>query len=250
MKKFCFIFGIFLIFWPLTSALAVIKNFQDAKKEARIIWSAHRLTVYCHCTFDKNLQINHTSCQYYPHHHPRAQRVEWEHIVPVSWFGNSLPCWRHPICDKKNGKKFKGRACCELKDIQFRKMYTDLHNLIPVIGEVNAARKNYRFTEFSPLTPEKHLSFHGCKIAISDAHRAVEPSDEIKGLIARAHLYMAHTYPFKLSKKQTTLFWHWNQSYPPSAWEREWNKKVTQVQGNDNLFITHYLGMLLLFSSQ
>jgi deoxyribonuclease I len=215
-------------------------SFQEAKKQARIIWSHHPETVYCGCKFDKRLNINHKSCGYLPGRTPRAYKVEWEHIVPVSWFGRQRACWRELICEKDNGKKYKGRDCCERVDPEFRKMYTYLHNLIPVIGEVNQARHNYRFGEFNIKGKWERYNFHGCKIIIDGSHRIVEPRNEAKGLVARANLYMMQTYKLKLSPKQKQMFNRWNKSYPPSAWELEWNNRVKDVQGNDNAYITEY----------
>ena len=49
----------------------------------------------------------------------RANRIEWEHIMPAENFGKHLPCWQ-------NG----GRKACE-KDPLFNKMEGDMHNLVP-----------------------------------------------------------------------------------------------------------------------
>jgi deoxyribonuclease-1 len=131
------------------------KNFQEAKKQARIIWSSHPETIYCGCKYDKQLNIDHKSCGYEPEERKRANKVEWEHLVPASWFGKQKECWREPICEKKNGKKYKGRKCCEKIDGEFRKMHSDLHNLVPAIGEVNQARSDYRFGEIYPESREQ-----------------------------------------------------------------------------------------------
>lgn len=120
-------------------------------------------------------------------------------------------------------------------------MYTDLHNIVPAIGEVNQARNDYRFGEFYPESREQKYNFHGCKIIIDTKYRIVEPRDEVKGLIARAHLYMASTYPFKLSVNQEEMFNRWNKTYPPTLWEIQWNNTIREIQGNDNFYITKHL---------
>ena len=216
------------------------QNFQEAKKQAQIIWSANPVTIYCGCRYDNHLNVEHQSCGYDPKDCKRANKVEWGHLILASWLGRQRPCWRESLCENKKGKKYKGRKCCEKIDAEYRKMYTDLHNLVPVIGEVNQARNDYRFGEFYPENREQKYNFHGCKIIINSQYRVIEPRDEVKGLIARAHLYMADTYSFKLSKNQERMFVQWNRSFPPSDWEIEWNRNVKEIQGNDNLYITKY----------
>ena len=221
-------------------ASGIPSNFVEAKKAARIIWSDHRQDVYCGCQFDKHLKVDTKSCNYVPFDRLRGKRIEWDHVVPASWFGRQRPCWRENICVKKNGKTFKGRQCCEQIDDDFRKMYLDLHNLIPAIGEVNAARSAFRFSEFTNEDEDEPLNFNGCKIAIDFDRHFVVPKDEIKGLIARVYLYMSETYPFTLSHKQQVMFEKWNKEHPPTSWEKEWNSRVKEVQGNDNRFISDY----------
>lgn len=217
-----------------------IHTMAEAKKQARIIWGAHRTSVYCGCQFDKYLNVSLSSCHYVPLDLKRAKRIEWEHIVPVSWFGQGKKCWQKKICRDSEGVRYKGRECCELKDKEFRKMMTDLHNLIPVIGEVNAARKNYPFGELS-MEEKKEVGFyHNCEIYIDTENRLVEPRDEIKGLIARAHLYMANKYGVSMRQNQLRVMMEWNKKYPPSEWEREWNQKIVELTGVTNEFIEYY----------
>ncbi len=166
--------------------------------------------------------------------------MEWEHLVPASWFGRQRECWREPLCKKKNGHTFKGRKCCEKIDAEFRRMYTDLHNIVPTIGEVNQSRNDYRFGELYLPNTEPQYNCHGCHIIINHKDRVVEPRDEVKGVVARAHLYMAKTYQFKLSKNQEKMFKRWNMTYPPSEWEVRWNAKIKEIQGNDNTYIINH----------
>ncbi|MBN9289508.1 MAG: hypothetical protein BGO43_13120 [Gammaproteobacteria bacterium 39-13] len=240
MSKLSLIFvACFLVFINIAKAEHP-KNFQESKKIARIIWASNPETIYCGCKYDEQLNVDHQSCGYEPREGRRANRVEWEHLVPASWLGKQRECWREPICEKKNGKKYKGRKCCEKIDSEFRKMHTDLHNIVPAIGEVNQARNDYRFGEFYQESREQKYNFHGCKIIIDTKYRVVEPRDEVKGMIARAHLYLANTYSFKLSANQEEMFKRWNKTYPPSDWEVKWNMKVKEAQGNDNIYISKY----------
>ena len=79
----------------------------------------------------------------------RSDRVEWEHVVPASWFGSHRTCWKdgHALCGKKNGKPLKSRECC-LKpgvDPDFQAAHNDPHNLFPAGGEVNGDRSAHPY---------------------------------------------------------------------------------------------------------
>src|SRR5690242_13321278 len=121
-RKFIAPIWLWLIILSFFSQILYAQSFQEAKKLARQIWSEHRYTLYCECPFDSHLKIKLNQCHYQPGDSPRAKRAEWEHIVPVSWFGRQRQCWREPICHKKNGKSYKGRPCCEKSDPQFQQM--------------------------------------------------------------------------------------------------------------------------------
>lgn len=236
-KKLSLSFILFLVLSTFCCAIqAQAQTYKEVRKQAQLIWKDHRITFYCGCSFDKQLRVNHSSCGYHPKDAMRAKRVEWEHIVPVSWFSRQRPCWREPLCQNNKGKAYKGRHCCEKIDLEFRKMYFDLHNLVPAIGEVNKARSNFRFVDLHLKTK----NFQGCELHIDDKQRIVVPKDELKGMIARAHLYMAKQYKFKLSWSQRLQFKKWHKKYPPTDWEIEWNKRVKAIQGTDNTFISHY----------
>lgn len=79
----------FLGEWRLATAAAYpalaenAKSFQEIKKQAKIILSDHPESIYCGCTFDNQLRIDHKSCGYEPGER-RALKIEWEHLVPAS----------------------------------------------------------------------------------------------------------------------------------------------------------------------
>ncbi|STX50912.1 putative endonuclease-1 [Legionella busanensis] len=228
------IFSIILLL--LVSALAVsqlIKNFGQAKKNARIIFAFHRETLYCRCRFDARLQVDLKSCNMQSAaKFKRARRVEWEHMMPAENFGNQFACWREPLCKKRNGKQYRGRACCERIDPKFRQAEAELYNLWPAVGLVNQARSNYRYSKLNP-----HTTFYGCPITIDSATRRVEPADYAKGIVARANLFMSYKYGIHLSEAQRTLFLMWDTQFPPSNIEKQWAQKVAEVEGYDNPYI-------------
>lgn len=106
------------------------ESFNQSKKLLKEIYKDHQTTFYCGCKYnplDKDNMIDRNSCGYVPRNeltkkgkvNERANRIEWEHIMPAENFGKHLPCW-------KDG----GRKACS-KDNSFRAMESDMYNLVP-----------------------------------------------------------------------------------------------------------------------
>jgi len=101
-----------------------ITSFSKSKKLLLKVYKDNLYTLYCGCKF-KGKKPNQTSCGYIPKKdRKRANRIEWEHVVPAHAFGQSFSEWRngHHKCVKKNGKKFKGRKCAEKMNNEYRRM--------------------------------------------------------------------------------------------------------------------------------
>lgn len=159
----------------------------------------------------------------------RANKVEFEHVVPAENFGRGFKEWRngHPSCIDSKGKSFKGRSCALKVNTEFRYMYADMYNAVPSIGAVNALRSNYNFT----MLPNESSDFGSCAMKIEN--RSVEPPEQSRGRIARTYLYMAMTYDkFKLSNKQRQIMEAWDKMYPISQWECQRAKRIESIQGN------------------
>lgn len=213
---------------------SAVKNYTEAKNTARQIWQEHRETFYCGCTYDKQGVINYSSCDFKPKNDRKDRYITWEHVVPVSWFGNDLPCWKGEGCVSKKGKVIKGRNCCRKVDKQFRQIEADLHNLVPEIGELNKVRRNYRFISDMQYPTQ---AFTGCEMVVDDINERVVAPIHVRGKIARIHLYMAKKYGIVLSKDERKQFEEWHKQYPPDTWEKRWNQLVADVQGSRNEFI-------------
>ncbi len=209
---------------------------QQANHLAAIIHKNHQNTFYCNCVYS-NKTVDLKSCGYLVQKNKtRATRLEWEHIVPLSILGKNLPCWKQPICcNEKNC--YKGRVCCQKIDPNFLKMATDLHNIVPVIGELNGIRSNYRFAELPKI---KSHQFGSCYFKVDLKNKKVEPRTNIKGIIARTYLYMAECYKIVLTHQEKRLFSKWNKKYPPKYWEIERNKHIQKIQYKDNHYISKY----------
>ena len=211
-------------------------NFTEAKKEAWKIYKNHPLTFYCNCAFTLQGEVLPDTCDYAPTKiTSRTYKVEWEHIVPAKVFGGDLSCWQKNICTKKDGTHYKGRACCSKIDKKFQQMEADLHNIVPAIGTVNQARGTLPFGELETTIE----NFMGCPIKIDKTKNKVEPRPEIRGVIARTYLYMSKKYDLSLSIEDKALYKKWHIEYPPDNWEIEWNGLVKEIQGNENIYISH-----------
>ena len=209
----------------------VIKRFSKSKKLLPKIYKGHEVTIYCGCKY-KGKKPNFKSCGYKPKKdNKRANRIEWEHIVPAHAFGHSFKEWRvgSEKCVNKKGKKFKGRKCAG-KNKTFALMEADLYNLYPAIGEVNGLRSNYPIAEI----PGEKREFGSCDVEIYK--KKMEPSDQVKGNVARTYMYMEKAYPGRgiISKKNKKLIAAWDKLDPVDKWECERSKKIQKIQKNTN----------------
>ncbi len=119
-----------------------------------------------------------------------------------------------------------------------------MHNLFPAVGEVNALRGDLPMGLLDP--PDRPhpnqtqgmVTFGACKTTID--HGKLLPREEVRGDLARAALYMDRAYPSRniLDEPHRTLFARWSADDPPDAWERERNRKIGELQGNENPFIS------------
>uniref|UniRef100_A0A486XI35 Endonuclease I n=1 Tax=Rheinheimera sp. BAL341 TaxID=1708203 RepID=A0A486XI35_9GAMM len=213
------------------SLQAAPATFDRAKIEARQFIYHDRNNqgdFYCGCNWEwtgrSGGRVDLQSCGYQVRaQQTRAERTEWEHVVPASNFGRARQCWQ-------NG----GRKNCNDTDPVFNSMEADLHNLTPAIGEVNADRSNFNFTMLPQAKPQ-----HGqCPVKVDFSARAVEPRDAIKGQIARIYFYMHDRYNLNMSRQQQQLLMAWDKQFPATEWERERDKRIAKHMGHHNPFVT------------
>lgn len=201
--------------WLSPIGWAESRSFNQAKKIVYAIYQAQPQTLYCGCAFNEKKQVNLETCGYQiRRNETRARRTEVEHIVPASRMGKHRACWTQPLCTRSNGKTYKGRACCEKIDPEFRAMYTDLHNLAPAVGEINGDRKDYTFDVVEGLSP-----YGLCDMRIDNKAKTAYPPERARGKVARAYLYMHQTYGIPLTEEEHQRFSQWHEQYPPTAWE-------------------------------
>jgi deoxyribonuclease-1 len=219
---------------------AIADSYSSTKRRLfEIVVGDHPLTAYCGCRFDAAKRPDHDSCGYLPiDDDERANRVEVEHVVPASWIGQGRACWSKAICTDSKGRAFKGRKCCLAVDASFRLAYNDLHNLWPVIGEINERRQNWRFGEVAG----EPRAFGRCDFELDRDARVVEPRPAIRGDIARVHIYMARTHGVWLSDELRQRLRSWHLADPPDALERARDARVGRLQGNHNPLVTGQAG--------
>ncbi len=227
--------GILALTIPLASANpAGPDNFNDAKRLLRehVYFDQNHQgqlgTLYCGCdwkwTSTSGGLVDLNSCNYQPRALPhRAKRIEWEHIVPVSWLAKQRQCWQQG-----------GREYCREHDPLFNLMEADMHNLSPSIGEVNADRSYFRFGHL----PAVSAMYGQCSSRADFRQRVFEPRPEVRGMVARIHLYMHNRYNIRMSRQQQQLFTDWHKTYPVSDWELERDRRISKITGQSNPFVT------------
>lgn len=214
-------------------AYSAPNDFSQAKRLLRqhVYHDQHQSgdgTFYCGCSWEwvgkSGGRIDASSCGFQTAAmQDRAQRIEWEHVMPISAAGQHRQCWR-------NG----GRENCQKTDPVFNRMEADMHNLVPSIGSVNGLRSNIGFG----MVAGKSVPLGACTTKIGNGVRAVEPREEVKGQAARITFYMADRYNIRLSDQQQKLLMAWDRTYPASQWEKERDRRIARAMGHHNPFVT------------
>ncbi|MFB4390510.1 MULTISPECIES: endonuclease [unclassified Pseudomonas] len=184
--------------------------------------------LYCGCKWTwvgkSGGRIDPASCGYETRkQQSRAERTEWEHIVPAWTLGHQRQCWKHG-----------GRENCVDDDPVFRAMEANLFNLYPAVGEVNGDRSNFNFGMVGNVGPQ----YGQCKTRVDFNQKAAEPRDEVKGLVARTSFYMFDRYNLSMSRQQQQLLMAWDKQYPVTPWERERDRRIAAIMGHSNPFVT------------
>ena len=200
-------------------------NFQQAKEYAAYINADAPGSFYCGCKINwhgKKGVPDLSSCGYNVRKNAnRAERIEWEHVMPAWEFGHQRQCWQ-------NG----GRKNCS-KDADYRRIESDLHNLQPAIGEVNGDRGNFQYSQWNG----GDQPYGQCSMKIDFKQKLAQPPERARGAIARTYFYMRDQYHLSLSRQQTQLFTAWDKQYPVTPWECERDNRIAKVQGNHNPYV-------------
>lgn len=120
---------------------------------------------------------------------------------------------------------------------------TDMHNLIKTTKYLNNARSNYKFVDLNNIT-NKNLWLHlDNNNFVNHKKKLFIPSENSKGFISRAIIYMYHKYNFNCNFKKiidTNTLIEWYYKYPPTKSEIYHNNIIKKIQYTDNIFISKY----------
>ncbi len=217
---------------------------EQIKNHARDkVYYDHHKEFYCNCDFlpvDNKRgsgKIDPTECGYIiKSDHIRGARLEWEHIVPASFFGNYKDSWKKykEVCGEES---LKGRDCARKTNLEFKMMEADLHNLVPAVGELNKDRSNIPYG----IVSGEERKYGECDFEVSKGKsKFAEPADNIRGDIARTWLYMYMTYGNKTLAtltNQLSMFCQWFKDDPVNEWEIIRNSRIFSIQGNSNPYV-------------
>lgn len=205
-----------------------VMTFREAK--AFLKQSVHQpgeREAYCGClitTQGKKWLADWQSCGYVPRKNAeRASRIEWEHVVPASEFGQQRQCWQQG-----------GRKNCSATDPVFVAMEGDPHNLVPVVGEVNGDRGNLKY---GMLARDQGIRYGQCPSRVDFKASVFMPNPQFRGNAARTYFYFSQRYGLTLSKQRQQLFAAWSQADPVDAKECERNRRIAKKTGVSNPFV-------------
>lgn len=229
------------------------KDFNNATKQLmnKVYNGIPKETIYCKAKFNKSKIIFNIN-SYTSNNNIRRKKLEWEHIVPAQNFGKNFFEWtyRDEKCIDTSKLKILGNRECAIKSSnEFQRMYTDLYNIYPSIGFINAKRSNFDFKDgdtrinevisfANNLFNDKEYEFGKCSIIINKQDKNVIPPNYTKGIIARTYLYMDSTYKkYRLTNKQRKLFEKWNKAYGVTQKECHRAFLISNLQGNHNKLV-------------
>lgn len=230
------------LIWMPAAAQEPPRTFQAAKKYLADLHESigHLETIYCGCPYERTTasggNVDREACGLTARKNDaRSDRVEWEHVVPASWFGQTRACWilkeeAYPECDGRSG-----RDCCQRVNAEFTLAHNDPNNLFPSSGEVNGDRSNYPYGE----VPGEERIYGACDFEMGRApvgKIAEPPSGPARGTLARAMLYMSSTYGADI-RLPLSIVWQWHINHPASPWEIERARRIAADTGLRNRWI-------------
>lgn len=115
------------------------------------------------------------------------------------------------------------------RDDRYRQIASDLHNMVPVTSRVEIRRRNARYEELGAGAREDECGNR-------ESAQFFEPPGPVKGDVARTVAYMVDTYDLPWVGA-SSVFKSWNRLDPPDDQELTRHRQVSELQGNENLFI-------------
>ncbi|MCH8498065.1 MAG: endonuclease [Marinobacter sp.] len=135
----------------------------------------------------------------------------------------------YPLSFVRSALRCGSARQCERESEAYRRIASDLHNLVPVQSVIELRRRNARYELLGEGVPANECG-------IREAGQTMEPPDHTKGRIARALAYMVTTYELPMIMPGA-LMRGWSEAFPPSDEERILNRAIIDIQGNGNPYI-------------
>ncbi|WP_404363888.1 endonuclease [Marinobacter sp.] len=135
----------------------------------------------------------------------------------------------YPLSHAQTVLKCGTASQCE-QNAAYRRIASDLFNIIPVQSRIEIWRRNAKYQELGSTGSVKD-----CGIRAST--QFIEPPDHVKGDVARTIAYMARTHDLPLVAPELTLQ-EWNRQDPPDEREISRHQQIAELQGNENPFVT------------
>lgn len=218
----------------------VPSSLEAAYRETARMHSVDARTFECGCRFVGNTRAANFGalkgeCGYAPRAADAPMQVIWTHVVSPETMAQGRACYAsgHPDCTDEQGRYFAGARCCARVDPEYQAMLRDLHNLVPMVAEIDTDRDGRRWGE-ARHAPDLYGE---CAAKIDFGAGVIEPAPERRGDIARIHLYMRDVWGLRLSPSQVSLYARWSREDPPDAFEMMKNESVTSIQGVQNPYI-------------
>ena len=229
MKLFYFLVLVTTLLINSANAHNVPSSWTKTKQTARDkVYFDHSVTKYCNCPYESKGTsggvVDTESCGYdgsQAKYKNAITVLDWEHVVPASLTpARQMDCW-------VNGN----RSQCERTSQAAKNIIFDLHNLVPAVGQANRIRSDSRYG----IIQGEERKLGTCDFEWTN--ELVEPSDVIRGDLARVWLYMNHKHNVAISEDELLMFLKWSRIDPPSEWEFIRNTRVKEIQGNSNVFV-------------
>ena len=205
------------------------RTFSQAKTVLPRIYLGLEQDFYCGCPY-QGKRMDLAACRYTPRKQAqRAERLEWEHVVPAWTIGHQRMCWQAKVDGKAGGRKN-----CTSTDPVFAQAEGDLINLVPSVGEINGDRQNFRY---SVWTDKPEPMYGQCQTIVDFKQRRIQPRKEVRGRIARIQFYMSERYQLQLAREDQRILCAWARAYPVDNWERQRDERIKAVQGHGNHYV-------------
>lgn len=152
--------------------------------------------------------------------------IEWEHIVPASKLSEKLSCSQEYKFSTDNKRTY-----CQKTSEDFRKMESDLHNLVLAIASLNRDRKDSNYSQ--QQKSDKKSKYNDLrKCGYQSNNGTFVPRSNVRGWIARTYLYMYKMYDIALTPFELQQYKEWDQRYPPSQKEFKMREIINGIMGS------------------